>query len=566
MGYPFDKITYAIEEFVQTNSGEFQKIKLSVTSEVYAPFKEHANRWLSTKESETLISNCKEIAISKIESLVKDYATEMWYVIIRRFPNTAFPNPLWRYYSTLAALKWSKKENIFNLGFQNGETRDTRGVAFAFTEEFLFDTLRLASYCDCLGNLVYTQRWIGKGLKLFVDPAFNLILSIEQDVIDSVHAYEARRPKDILFGETANPYFFPANNKSEIVFLTDVVDSIPIYLSKSNLILFFNRFVSFADIKNILAFLLPYRDPILDLYKIEIEAIIQTYYALSQRIKKSIPFHKINVINGRIEVASDLDDPVDNKQLNFFFSICHTAYLRFHLNTFKSELCEVEKHPLISTEKTKEELVEDFFDTFLLDDLKRERIDFQEVNNPPVIFLNQNEMCYWDLQYFYDFFRGLVENSKNWLSTQHGDRFTLMIKSYLEKEIPGLSTILFKKKMNFEKELFEIDLLVQFKSKYFLIEAKAFAKNRDFWNGYRKAVTYRSARIDKAVKQVLKTHDLLIQYIKAGRFEKISDHRLIEWVVCLPEQEYLHPLNKHGLINDMPKVCTMEELVKIITS
>ncbi|MFT3907951.1 MAG: NERD domain-containing protein [Ferruginibacter sp.] len=564
MGVPFDKVTHTIEEFVNANSEEFHQIKLSVKDEVYSPFKEHTNTWLSISASESLISTCRDIAIEKIELLVKNYATEMWYIIIRRFPNNAFPNPTWHYYCTLAALKWSTDQNIFSTGYYNIEKPGTQEASFAITNELLFDALRLASYCDCLANLTNKQRWIGKGLKLFVDAGLNLILSNDQAVIESVRAYEARRPKNMMFEETGNPYLSFKVTKAEILFLTDTIDRLPIYIPKSNLTLFFNRFPNLVNVESMLEYLGPYREAIFDLYHIKIEAIIQTYYALSQLIISTIPFDQIDFLNGKIILNSDPSKPEDNHRLHFFFGICHKAYLRFQLNYLKSQLSIVHKHPLIATEKTTKELIEDFFNTFLLDESKKNSIDLLQLNNPPIIFLNQDGMCYWDLQYFYDFFRGLIEKSKNWFASQHGDRFTLTIKSYLQKELQELNVIFFNKVMYFRNEKFEIDLLIHYKSKIFLIEAKAYAKNRDFWNGYRHAITDRSAKINEAVKQVSRANELLHNCIKNGAITNLPEHNSIEWVLCFPEQEFLHPLDKFGTINGIPRVCTLEELVRII--
>ncbi|MCB0521410.1 MAG: hypothetical protein H6577_17940 [Lewinellaceae bacterium] len=565
MGYPFDKITYHIETFVEQNVEEFEKIKLFVSNQIYQPFQKFSGQKLTIRTSEITIHESKEIAIKELKQLLNNYALEMWYVIIRRFPSNAFPNPIWQYYSILSALKWAVKENPWNRGFQDGKTYETKGIEFAFTNDFLFDCLRVACYSNCLGDLTYKQRWVGKGLKVMVLDDISLYLIPDPKIIESVNAYESRRPSNFILGETGNPHLV-SKEKHDLIFLQDLKNRKAVYLPKADLTLFFNRYISSTSVKGILYYLNPYREAIKDLYGIDVESIVQTFFALSQNIIGTIPFHQISYKENGIQIDADLTKSEDIHRLSFFFSICHTAYLSFNLDRFKSELSKIKKHPLIGTEKSEDELISDFFNTFLLDKSKMEKIGILDITNPPVIFLNQDNTCYWDLQYFYDFIRTLIENSKNWFSSQHGDRFTLTIKSYIESEIPNLQTIFFNKLLKYKDQNFEIDLLFYYNSKLYLIEAKAYAKNRDFWNGYRTEVVSRTGKINNSVYQVKRSFDLLQKCFRDGLLDDVPEYNELFWIVCMPEQEYIHPIDKYGLINGIPRVCTLEELSKIILS
>jgi hypothetical protein len=186
------------------------------------------------------------------------------------------------------------------------------------------------------------------------------------------------------------------------------------------------------------------------------------------------------------------------------------------------------------------------------------------IDNPVILFSNFDNHCYWDFQNYYDFLRSLIVRSMSWFSSQHGDRYTLVIKKILEKEIEGLNVIFFNKLLIVDNEKFEIDLLIELNSRIYLVEAKAYSKNRNFWLGKRSAILARNQRVKDAVNQAKRSARLLNEYLRHNRIKGVSKSSNIEWIVCFPEQEFLHPLNKYGMIKDIPRVCTIEELILVI--
>jgi hypothetical protein len=164
-----------------------------------------------------------------------------------------------------------------------------------------------------------------------------------------------------------------------------------------------------------------------------------------------------------------------------------------------------------------------------------------------------------------EFIQTLVLRGKDWFSAQHGDRFTLTVKRTLEGDAPAATIIAWKHIYSASTGTrAEVDLLVYKNHVLYAIECKAFAKSRDHWMGKPDAIRLRAHKIADAVEQARKTAKVIAAICKSTP-DEFPPATKVEWVLCLPTQEFLSPLGKFGLLaNDIPRVCTPEELVTVL--
>jgi hypothetical protein len=367
MGIPFDSITYNIEMIFSANSSKLEKLQNDIDYKVKLPLKDFKQKKLKIKESERLLSEMMDLVLKWIETLSSKYSLEIWYIIIRRFPNSGFSNDNWLYYFSLAALKWSSKEQSLSIGEVKSIENGSNGIGLLITEELLFDCYTFGYLSSILGDLVVKQRWLGKGIKIFIDNNQDICFLHNKGIIDSVNSYDNRRPKNFHFGETGSVMSSKSNERPEILFLVSLKNAIPIALPKPNITLFFNRLFEFYSIESLKTILNPYREAIEDIYKIEIEAIIHTLYAISQRIIQTIPLDKFVFQNERISLMTDLNDGVVSHKTHFLFGLCHKGYVSFERNKFINELSLIAQHPDCNTSKSNKELIEAFFNAFEID-------------------------------------------------------------------------------------------------------------------------------------------------------------------------------------------------------
>jgi len=156
-----------------------------------------------------------------------------------------------------------------------------------------------------------------------------------------------------------------------------------------------------------------------------------------------------------------------------------------------------------------------------------------------------------------------LERAKEWYSTQHGDRFTLTLKKWIESHTKA-RVVGWKQLVESDDEKAEVDLLIHSGSLLFVIECKAFRKSREFFRGDGDAVSYRCSLIREAVKQSEKAAAVVRNALTCGD-NRIPPVERVEAVVCMPTQEYLRPFDEHGMLTTtIPRVCTPEELLRVL--
>jgi hypothetical protein len=254
-----------------------------------------------------------------------------------------------------------------------------------------------------------------------------------------------------------------------------------------------------------------------------------------------------------------LGDPDLAHRVRFFFDLCLRGHVRFPTAVMKERLAAFPYPPAASTPAEASDLVTDFFRAFSIDPGWRDRIDI--VRQTPCAFLltSANGQTYADGTMVPSFLGDVVRTAKEWFATQHGDRFALFMKRRIEAAAPGAAVVKFRELVAApDGERAECDLLVERGGELLVVECKASAKPDEFLLGGRDAVRLRDLAVSSWVRQARRAADVV-----ASRYPG----RRVQWVVCTPAQEYLHPLDRHGMLApDIPRVCTAEELLDHLTS
>ena len=251
-----------------------------------------------------------------------------------------------------------------------------------------------------------------------------------------------------------------------------------------------------------------------------------------------------------------------NWDLRFVF--LRMGYVRFPYEYWVDNLSRIEMPgPLTLGERRS--LVTEFFATFAATHTKRKDINLGVLRPFPFFFQAPSGEYYFDLRGVGDFLRDLIEKAKEWFSSQHGDRFTLSLKTKIEQELKSVIVLGKKVKVrNANGGETECDLLISAGKTLYVVECKAHAKSPEFFRGSPKAVQQRSSLLKEDYQQAERAADA-VQFEISQANSILPPHPAgVEFCVCTPSQEFIQPINRFGWLADrVPKICTPEELITV---
>lgn len=328
-------------------------------------------------------------------------------------------------------------------------------------------------------------------------------------------------------------------------------------ISKKNMTIFLmNYFILPINTKELNYVLQSYEEPIVDKVGINGLEILNILSSLSKHVFSTMP--KLKFEKNKLSCALDLSDKDDSNKIKFFFDLCQRGYIRMPEDVLRDRIKE---KGYLNTNEDPDKVVSLFFKNFVLTNEMRQKLDVLTGDPCPFIYKSPGGNCYIDLTMVVEFLMWLILEGREWYSTQHGDRFTLMVKRLIEKELKEVnvlgSKIMFSGK---DGKIAEADLLVVKGNVLYVIECKAYSKSRKYLIGDYQEVNTRNSKISEAVKQVRRTCEVLktsnIKSLDVNRFSEI------EWIVCTPSQEFIRPIDRYGMLScDIPKVCSPEELI-----
>ena len=481
-----------------------------------------------------------------------------------RFPQQWYSLPNWKRYLNLGILRYSSLDRDSTFGTHPGEKGSN--LYLGLTDEDFYDAFRLGKLASLLAYIADNIRWVGKGAKLCPTDLNSLNLEISDLVNASVSEYEKRRPRAMVFQDEG--FLIPTGGpiESEYLLLELFIpqEIFRLYVPDQDLSLSCTYMPGFTDAKHVFDQLRNYEDPIEDLFNVSIDAIAHVLRSLAIATFNSFPEIE-RIENFDIVLAVDQDSALFEHKLKFMFGLCHKGSLRFSLAQWIENLSLIAS-PWGPTPEEAKPLVESFFNAFLLKTNEREKLDLSLLRPLPFVYGSPSGNVYVELSTIFDFLAWILDRAKDWYSSQHGDRFTLSLKRWIENHTDAKIICSKEKFPNKNGSQSEVDLLVLFNDSLYSIECKAMAKSRMFFRGDPVAIRQRRTKIKEAAQQAIRAAAAVQNALITG------DNRLpavnkVEWIVCTPTQEYLRPPDEFGFVTGTtPKVCTPEELVLVFSN
>ena len=223
--------------------------------------------------------------------------------------------------------------------------------------------------------------------------------------------------------------------------------------------------------------------------------------------------------------------------------------------------------PTTPSEAHAVKLVNEFLDNFSLTEDMQDTIDVMHASPCPVAFTSPAGEAYFDLVMLMPFIESVLERGKEWYGTRHGDRFTLLVKGFLQEQVSGIEILDARKEYRTSSgERSEVDLLLMTDARLIVVECKAYAKSKTFMLGSSTAVSQRNSKHSDWVAQARKAAKVITECMETGAY-KLPKARKTEWIVCTPAQEFIKPLGRYGMLTEeIPRICTPEELVTYLKS
>lgn len=556
--FVFDQITGFLEDFHEQNKTTLAQSDVAIYKKVFKPLTKYASENISISDLQSaLLYKCAPVAIKLAQNYCKGKSVDKIYSLIKRYPICVYPSQDWEKVATIIALKFGdNREDVF---VQRGEYN--HALHLAYSSEDLYDTHFICTVADTLAYILAIYRTAGKGMKYKIHPNGKPVAIWDRELNNSIASYD-RRGKDISFFSYEGVVISNNLNAKEIKFIWPykILKPITFQLKSNNTKLFLhNYFYSVEDGRNLISTLLEYENPIFSELGINIGHFIQLLYGLTENITATFPIFTDYSEDG-LACDLDLSEQDTHRRVAFFFSLCQSGYLRFNVDYISSEVIRYQcpTNQTIVTQKDIENLI------IKIDNFFKNNSDVVEVFSfkmRPFIYLSSNGICYIEIPSLVDFCNWLVSKGKEWYSTQHGDKFTFYVAELIGKRCKEAKVISCKKKFTDHKnrQIAETDIIIEYANCLYIIECKAYAKNYKYWRGDRNEITRRSAQVAEAVKQAKST-------ISRVQGEQLFLDKKVDWIVCTPSQEFLHPIDMYGMLAiDVPKVCTPGELVKFLS-
>jgi hypothetical protein len=475
----------------------------------------------------------------------------------------------WIAYATLAIIKWSNRDHETALGPIRTESGFC--IMAPVSTDHLDDCCTIATLSRVLGELNGLCRWLGKGATIVHQGNGQLAFEASTPVTDAVKHYERRRPGHWLLADTGiwshpklpTPIEFAANPLLRLGKPKPPFDRLTLTSAGEQFPITYCLAPYTIGRENLLRVTRPYDDALVDLFKLSSDQILSVLDALSWLVLVTIPEPNEERWPA-IEFNSRLSDPDFKHRFSFMLNLYRKAYVKFPREYLHNALVR----GLIargSDSVHAASLVDTFLTAFCVAEADCTSLNVRALDVLPLLYATRgNEYCV-DMLWIGEFIQTLVLRGKDWFSAQHGDRFTLTVKRTLEGDAPAATIVAWKHIYRARTGTrAEVDLLVYKNDVLYAIECKAFAKSRDHWMGKPDAIRLRAHQIADAVEQARRTAKVIAAICKStpDEFPPVTK---VEWVLCLPTQEFLSPLGKFGLLaTDIPRVCTPEELVTVL--
>jgi len=555
----FDPITAALEDSYAQLGSDIRALSKDHFHRVHQPLLAVPGSKPTPAAAQKLVHSCLATAEEEFAAIAGEAGIDTWLSLLRRFPSELHTSGDWLTYVTRALVKHSAQmDSTAGRADRPGQF----GLVIPFSHELFLNAVSLSILASYMASLAGKARWIGKGARLRPNADDPTRLEIPASVETAVAAYERRRPKNRMFADEG--FLVPSHSDEASFHMTFLVRNTTkwVYVPSRNISLYCQYLPMAIPGSAVRSLLLAYEEAVQEAIGISVDGLCSVLAALTELVDHSIP--RIDGATDRgLVLQPDDGSPEYDQRLGFLFALCQKGYLRFPGNHWKRSLGAVQTPWTQAGQTTGEVYAEQFLASCLITQNEARSIDLSTLRPVPWLHQSPSGEVYFDLTATGDALAELLDKAKEWYASQHGDRFTLSLKRYIEAQTN--SVILAGRQIyTVGAERCEVDLLVRAGKCLYVVECKAYAKSRAYFRGHRSAVMSRKGRVRQAVRQAEKAARFV-----AGHLDRVApglpEDIAIEWVVCTPTQEYLTPLDEFGLLDEgIPRVCTPEEFVAVL--
>ena len=563
----FDPLCGDLEDFFNGHASDVLRNRAEEWRFVVAPLEPYYGKRLRGKAAFAVLGEAFKGAERRFAEICRGHGLDDWLAVLRRAPDYAMGGSNNRpTYLTLGLVKYSDPALDTTGGtFIRGSQY---AMVHTWTDELLFKADRLGALARAMDDIAGVMRWIGKGADFAPTQEYPLRFEPDAEVYAAVSQYEERRPKS-FFRDQGLITQDQAGKGAMFFGLGGFKGPIWMYIPVRDMSLNVNYFPFFFEWEPVGRVLEHYREAIEDLFNVRLEAVAVFLGGLFGRVWSTLlwpeavkeeesPFLRLT-----LTLPKDDSSPEFQHRLEFTFRLLRTGYLRFPRDHWVDTFAKVQM-PWAPMEAERRDLLEEFFDAFSLVPAKRQDINLSVLRPYPLLFQAPSGEFYLDMRGVKDFLRDLIEAAKEWYSSQHGDRFTLILKTMVEKAITNVKIWHKIKVRSHSGRKVECDLIILTGSTLFVVECKAHAKSPAFFRGDPSAVQQRSSLLNKDFQQA-KQAAFAVEFEMHQPGSRIPVARQVELCVCTPSQEYLRPIDRFGwLAEGVPRICTPEELIGVL--
>lgn len=555
----FDPLLGFVEDFVNGNAAEVLARSSALREKIAAPIHSSLGTTTTRERQFQLIQDVINQAEVLFASTIKGISKETLMAIARRAPSSFLDGA-----DLLLTSLIVKHATPYTGRTATVCSDNAHAPPIPLTEGDMWTTLDAITIAISMNNLRGTARWLGKGGRLFAPSPCEIKVYLPTEITQAVEAYEARRPGRLFAAEGIfSPQAVPANWSSYSIpifhaFAQQMVEA-PV---GSRRWLAFERYATQIDGGGLARLLRGYDDALLEQWGVGADPILHVLTALSVLISHSSP--TLAEVDGYLGFIASETAEATERRIGFAFGLARKGFLRFPRPSLPYELGRV-RSPLAPNQEEGERLANAFLDAFLIDPARTQDMDVIAAKSMPFFHLSADDQVYIDLLFVGDFLAGVIEGGKEWYASQHGDRFVLDLKQWLDKVAP--SSVVGARipvQLPGSAGRSDVDLLVRVGDTLITVECKAYAKSRDFLIGAPRAISARRGKMREAARQAQRTFEAFRQEVAAGQTEYPATSR-VEWLVCSPTVEFLRPFAENGMFSETtPRIVTPEELLDIL--
>lgn len=515
----------------------------------------HANTRPSRTASIRLLDAVQREAERRLARIARRYSFDLLQAIIRRIPPSAVSAASW------LPIAIVEMERSVRDAPDTTLRRAQRSNALAAQVSLItiVSCFRLAALAALIADVEMVRRTVGKGGEFRPTRENPLHFTTSTEVRASLDSYDQRRQAE---------YQIFADQGVAVVERTPLVPGVvllawplakPMYYRapERNLWLLANYLLEPVPMDVVWSTLEPYRRAVEHLHQVRLEDIAHVLTALTAKVQHTMRPFTFDAA-GRPALESTGSPTDDDHRLGFTYSLLATASLRRELEEWIRELGEVST-PWCPETKEGSAATSRFFGAFTsTPGAWHER---ETVGTPrPLLVRGVAGTRYFDIGATGAWLGELLESAQGWFASQHGDHFHLAVRQLLSA-CPAIHAITPHWQFTDPNGLSrQGDLLVETREEVVVVECKAWRKPAAYLAGRPESLSTRRAAMTRAVGQVTEAANSLTAGTAFG--VRIEDRR-VEHVVCTPTPEFLHPVDRFGLLpSGVPRICTPAELIR----